>query len=110
MNGLIPSIISFPGLPPAVAYLRADQLDKYCEAEAIVATAQREADALKIEAKKMLDDARRDALNIHEEALRDGLASAKDELEQQRVALVGETVQWLIDEQALEASIADRLD
>ncbi|HEY4262091.1 MAG TPA: hypothetical protein VGM98_18115 [Schlesneria sp.] len=110
MNGLIPSIISFPGPPPVVTYLRTDQLDKYCDAEAILAAAQREANTLKIEANKILDDARRDALNIHEKALRDGLASATDELERQRVALVGETIQWLIDEQALEASIADRLD
>jgi flagellar biosynthesis/type III secretory pathway protein FliH len=110
MNGLIPSVISLPGPPPLVTHLCADELDRYFEAERILSNARREAHALETEAHNILDDARQDASHIRESAHRDGLASGEAALEQRRAAIIDEAVQWLIDAQALEANIADRID
>ncbi|KVE36804.1 hypothetical protein [Burkholderia sp. BDU5] len=110
MNGLVPPIVSLPGPAPLDVHLTADALARYCDAAAVVAAARGEARSLVDDARHELDTARQAAANVREDAYRQGLARAEAELERRRAALIDDTVLWLIDAQAAEAHIAERID
>ncbi len=105
----VPVIYLRGPLPPGPV-IPAEQLALYFDAASIVSAARKEADAMIASANERLADATDDAQRIRAQAYEEGLADAQSRLEPLRAALVAETVQWCIDESALEAEIAARID
>ncbi|MGT0250526.1 EsaK [Burkholderia pyrrocinia] len=104
------SITYLPGPAPAGSLIPAATLAAYVDAASIVERAQAHAARVLDEARATLADAERDARRLREDAHRQGLADAAAELARARANLIGETVQWLVDEAELEARIATHLD
>ncbi|RXV65295.1 EsaK [Burkholderia stabilis] len=110
MTALPISITYLPGPLPAESLIPAATLASYFDAASIIERAQARAASLLERAQSTLADAERDACRLREDAHRQGLADAAAELERARQDLIGETVQWLVDEADLEARIASQLD
>ncbi|AGK47983.1 hypothetical protein BTI_1927 [Burkholderia thailandensis MSMB121] len=110
MTGFPVSITYLPGPAPAGSLIPAAALAAYVDAASIVERAQVHAARMLDEARDALADAERDARRLREDAHRQGLADAAAELARAREDLIGETVQWLVDEADLEARIAMHLD
>ncbi len=104
------SITYLPGPAPIESLIPAATLAGYVGAASIVERAQAHAARVLDEARGTLADAERDARRLREDAQRQGLADAAAELARMRADLIGETVQWLVDEADLEAQIATHLD
>ncbi|KWC21386.1 EsaK [Burkholderia ubonensis] len=104
------SITYLPGPAPAESLIPAATLADYFDAASIVERAQAHAACVLEQARSTLADAERDARRLREDAHRQGLADAAAELTRAREDLIGETVQWLVDEADLEARIATDLD
>ncbi|KWN63603.1 hypothetical protein [Burkholderia ubonensis] len=110
MNDAIPEITYLPGPAPIGTHLTADELARHSDASLVIDAAQTKACKIIEEANDVLAAAHQEVMRIREVAYQQGIASAAAELERQRVVLIDETVQWLIDESTAEARIAQRLD
>ncbi len=109
-TGLPLSITYLPGPVPLSTHIPAATLAQCFDAAAIVDAAKQEARTILKQAEEMLACAHAQAEQIRAEAHRQSAAEAMVELAQKQAALVDETVQWLIDEDALETAITTRIE
>lgn len=110
MNELPIRITRLAGPLPPQPVISADVVHRYFDAARIVAQAREEAAAIVREAGDALREAEEEARRIRARAREEGLADAHETLAAHRRALIEETVQWCVEEAALEEAIAARVE
>ncbi|GLU33131.1 hypothetical protein WKR88_27145 [Trinickia caryophylli] len=110
MNELPIRITRLAGPLPPEPVISADVVRRYFDAASIVEQAHAKAAAIVRAADEALREAEDEARRIRARAHEEGLADADETLAARRRALIDETVQWCVEEAALEEAIAARVE